>query len=416
MMEGWKAGRLWECRTGALHRILPCFQPSRCLRFLGVLASWRLERQSSHFSVSLRLDGSLQSPAARLCSGFVGRLLTVDGSMGEGGGQALRCALALSALTGRAFRMEHIRAGRERPGLAAGHLACVRAAAAVCSARISGDRPGSTELGFAPGRPRAGKYAFAVRSGGSAALAAQTVALPLAAAGGRSAVRVSGGTHAPGSPTAGYLAEVWCRAMGALGLRLAARLERPGFPPRGGGALTLSVAGGHWPPTPLEAVGRGSLRGVSAGLVISRLPEEVARRCRSRAEALLAGGGAFAEWRTERLTAASPGVALELVAAFGVLSAGFAALGGRGRPAERLADEAVGALGRFMRSGAAVDEHLADQLVLPLALASGPSRFTTPKVTGHLLTVAELIRVFLPRAEISVDGQPGEAGTVSVRP
>jgi RNA 3'-terminal phosphate cyclase (ATP) len=149
--------------------------------------------------------------------------------------------------------------------------------------------------------------------------------------------------------------------------------------------------------------------------VISGLKHAVGLRCRARAEALLAGRGLFADWRVERLAAASPGVALELIAEFGVLSAGFAALGVRGKPAEQLAEDAVSALGRFMRSRAAVDERLADQLIVPLAVAAGASCFTTSRVTRHLVTVAELARLFLPGVEVSIEGEPDEAGTVRIR-
>jgi RNA 3'-terminal phosphate cyclase (ATP) len=310
--------------------------------------------------------------------------------------------------------MERIRAGRKKPGLAAQHLACVRAAAEVSGARITGDRAGSGEVSFSPRGARGGDYRFRVRTAGSAPLVAQTVALPLAVAGGTSRARVTGGTHVPWSPSAGYLSEVWCPAVDALGLHAAASLERAGYYPKGGGELSISVRGGRAPLMPLDAAVRASLRGVDARITISRLPEEVARRCRDRAEELLGANGLFAEWRTDRLPAASPGVSLELIANFGVLSAGFTSLGRKGRPAEKLAEEAVDSLVSFLRSGATVDAHLADQLVLPLALAGGVSRFTTDRISSHLATVVELARIFLPEVEIAVEGKVGEAGSVQV--
>jgi RNA 3'-terminal phosphate cyclase (ATP) len=342
------------------------------------------------------------------------QLLDVDGSMGEGGGQVLRAALSLSAITGRGFRMERIRAGRKQSGLAAQHLTCVRAAAKICSARVSGDRAGSQELSFRPGKLRPGEYEFRVRTAGSAALVAQTVALPLSAAEGESSLTIGGGTHVDWSPTAGYLAEVWCRAVGALGLHVDARLSRAGYYPRGGGEILLSVRQRKHPIMPLDAAARGSLRGVRGNLVVSRLPEEVVRRCRGRADALLAESGLFAEWTSSRLPAASPGICLEIFADFGVLSAGFVSPGKRGKPAEQLAEEAVGALIAFLGSGAAVDMHLADQLVLPLALAPGASRFTTSRVTSHLLTVLDVVSLFLPEVEVAVEGECGEPGQVQI--
>lgn len=335
--------------------------------------------------------------------------------MGEGGGQVLRSALVLSTITGKAFRMENIRAGRKKPGLAAQHLACVHGAARISNARITGDRAGSGEVSFAPQRVRPGQYSFRIRTAGSAALLAQTVALPLALAGEASRLTLGGGTHVPWSPTVGYIADVWAPALDALGLRFSTELTKAGYYPKGGGELELTVPPARRPLMPLDAEARASLHGLAARITISRLPEEVARRCRERADALLAANGLFAEWEILRLPAASPGVCLELVANFGLLSAGFSALGERGKPAGKLAEEAVAALAGFLASGAAVDAHLADQLVVPLALTPGESRFSTNKLTSHLLTVVEVVGLFLPEVAVRAEGQPGGPGTVYVK-
>ncbi len=341
--------------------------------------------------------------------------LRIDGSMGEGGGQVLRSALALSTVTGKAFRMENIRAGRRKPGLAAQHLACVHGAAKISNAKVSGDRAGSAELSFAPKRVRPGQYSFRIRTAGSAALLAQTVGLPLALAGEGSRLTLGGGTHVPWSPTVGFLNDVWTPALDALGLRFSTELTRAGYYPKGGGELELMVHPAHGPLMPLDAEARASLHGLAARITISRLPEEIARRCRERTDALLGANGLFAEWELLRLPAAGSGVCLELVANFGLLSAGFSALGERGKPAEKLAEEAVDALAGFLASGAAVEAHLADQLVVPLALTPGESRFSTNRVTSHLMTVLEVVRVFLPEVEVRVAGEPGGPGTVYVK-
>ncbi len=384
---------------------LPLLFPM-CAQARGILFVRAHERQPYILSFELIAETSY----AELVSG----VLKIDGSMGEGGGQVLRAALSLSAITGSAFRMERIRAGRKKPGLAAQHLACVRAAAKISGARVSGDGAGSQELSFRPGKLKAGEYKFRVRTAGSAALVAQTVALPLSAAGGSSTVTVGGGTHVEWSPSAGYLTDVWCRAVSALGLHVGARLSRAGYYPKGGGEILLSVRQRQNPVMPLDAAVRGSLRGVRGKLVVSRLPEDVVRRCRGRADVLLGESGLFAEWTSERLPAASPGICLEIFADFGVLSAGFLSLGKRGKPAEQLAEEAVGALVSFLGSGAAVEMHLADQLVLPLALAPGASRFSVERISSHLLTVLDVVRLFLPDVEVAVKGESGEPGQVQI--
>ena len=210
------------------------------------------------------ISPSLPGPvAARLpfpdCKPFRGRVysqnmtLKIDGSMGEGGGQVLRSALTLSAVTGKAFRMERIRAGRRKPGLAAQHLACVHGAARISNAKVTGDRAGSGEISFAPKRVRPGQYGFRIRTAGSAALLAQTVVLPLALAGEGSRLTLGGGTHVPWSPAAGYLDGVWAPALDALGLRFSAELKRAGFYPKGGGGLELTVRPARKPLMPLDA-------------------------------------------------------------------------------------------------------------------------------------------------------------------
>lgn len=337
--------------------------------------------------------------------------------MGEGGGQVLRSALTLSAATGRAFRMDNIRAGRKKPGLAAQHLACLRAAGRISGGKVEGDRVGSREISFAPGKVRAGEYRFSIRTAGSAALVAQTVALPLALAGGGvSRVTVTGGTHVPWSPTAGYLQRVWAPAMDAMGVRLAVEWGPAGYYPKGGGELRLAVHPAGRRPVPLDAAVRGSLHELKGRLTISRLPARVAERCRTRAEERLRENGLYVEWDLERSAAAGPGVCLELVAGFGLISAGFTSIGEKGKPAERLAEEAAGALIEFLASGAAFDEHLADQMVVPLALAGEEVSFTTGRVTSHLTTVADVVRIFLPHMDLKVEGEAGGPGTVNIFP
>jgi RNA 3'-terminal phosphate cyclase (ATP) len=339
----------------------------------------------------------------------------LDGSQGELGGQVLRAALSLSAATGRAFRMTGILAGGSRPGLTADGLACLRAAAKVCDARVSGARAGSTEVSFRPGRLRTGKYAFRVRAPGSAVHLAQTLALPLIAGGGESGAILGGGTHLPGGATAGHLREVWARAMGALGARVEVQTARAGFGPKCGGEIRLSVGPRQHPLLPLDGRVRGALRGIRGEVVVSRLPETAAGACLARAEELLADSGLFAECMTARMPAASAGICLELTADFGLLSAGFQAVGQRGRPAEELADRVVSQLLAFLASGAAVGVLVADQLLLALVLAPGVSRFSVERIDPGLLGAARVAGELIPGAEVAVRGRPGEPGEVRVR-
>jgi len=333
--------------------------------------------------------------------------LALDASHGEGGGQVLRTALALAVALGRPVALERIRLRRPKPGLQPQHLTVVRALAAIADADVDGDALGSTALSFAPRGLRAGDWRFdigAIRgSAGSVSLLFESLLLPLARAKAPSRLTLVGGTHVPWSPTVHYLAAAFVPALTALGLVAGVRLRRWGWYPAGGGEIeadvgpAASMAGltATTPPSPL------ALAGVSA---VSRLPRAIAERQRRQAETRLEAAGLRADIVVEEDSAAfSPGTVLFL----GVHGrAGFSALGRRGVPAERVADEAVDALLDWRASGAALDVHLADQLLPFLALADGPSSFTCPQLSGHLRTVAWIVQQFLPVEIVLRDGRP----------
>ncbi|MBI3273490.1 MAG: RNA 3'-terminal phosphate cyclase [Planctomycetes bacterium] len=343
----------------------------------------------------------------------------LDGSEGEGGGQILRTGLSLSVLTGRPLHIRRIRAGREKPGLRPQHLACVRAAARVSGAAVHGDGVGSCELRFDPGPLRPGAYLIDIGTAGATSLVVQTLAYPLALASTAPFdVRIVGGTHVPTSPAYHWLERQWLPWMKKLGFALDLRLEEAGFYPRGGGRISLDVR----PSRPLAGLvlgERGRLRRVHGLSMIARLPLEIAERQRDQAERglRLLRLGPDVSTRVEVLpvAGAGPGTMLLLLAEHENGVGCFAALGARGKRAERVADEAVEALARYEARGACLDAHLADQLLLPLALAPTPSSFTTEDVTLHLLTQAEVVQRFLP-AKIHVEGEVGQPGTVHVEP
>ncbi len=341
-----------------------------------------------------------------------GVLWRVDGSQGEGGGQILRTALALSAICGHPVQISRIRAGRQKPGLLAQHLTAVAALAEICGARLEGAALGSQELTFGPGPVRAGEYAFDVGTAGSTALVLQAILLPLALAPEPSLITLTGGTHVPWSPPADYVQAVLLP--GLLRMGVAARLDVCGwgFYPRGGGQLVAQVEGGTSlrPMAAIRREGTLTLRGVSA---VANLPRRIAERQRDRAVARLEAAGYHAVIDLVGGRAPGPGSFLMLLAETGGLSAGFSALGARGKPAEQVADEAVDEFLEFARADVGCDRHLADQLVLPMALASGTSRLTTSRVTSHLLTTLRLIQDLLG-CPAQMGGEEGTPGTVTL--
>lgn len=331
--------------------------------------------------------------------------LVIDGSYGEGGGQILRTAVALSILTGRAIRIERIRAGRPRPGLAAQHVTSVRAGATICGARVWGEEIGSETLEFEPGTTAtAGRYHFdvaAARQGGSAGAASlvlQTVLVPLALAEGRSRLAVRGGTHMAWSPPFDYLRDVWLPALGELGIAARVGLRAWGWFPVGRGEILTEVDGvGSAMSKRLHAADwqeRGRLLRVSGRAVAAKLPAHITERMAKRARNRLAELGVPVAIAEESVTAACSGAGIFLCAEYEDIHCGFNALGKRGKPAEQVADEAVAALFAHAHSNAALDLHLADQMLLPLALTDGTSRFSVEQISRHLRTNAWVIERF----------------------
>lgn len=354
-------------------------------------------------------------------------LIELDGSAGEGGGQILRTALSLSAITGRPFVLERVRANRIKPGLRPQHREAARAMAALCDAEVEGAEVGSSRLAFHPRhRPVPGAYSFDIGTAGSAPLLFQTICWPLALAGGRSELRLRGGTHQQYSPTFHYLALVWGPAVARLGFRFEVEMQEAGFYPEGGGELTAVVEPAHAMP-PLDLRHRGTLAEVQAVAMVGGLPSEVAERLALRATRGLREIGVAAEVTRLPVPARlSAGSHLLLVASFERTRAGHGAVGDRAKPPERTADEAVKDLQAFLRGRAAIDRHLGDQLVLPAALCAAglvppavgvvpATRYSVAAVTKHLTTNAAVVQRFLD-VEIAVHGAEGQEGDVLVQP
>lgn len=348
-------------------------------------------------------------------------MLIIDGSYGEGGGQVLRTSLALSAITGQPVRIEKIRAGRRKPGLRPQHLTVVRALAKVCDAKVEGARLNAQEVTFTPqAHPQAGTYTFDVAqaarggSAGSVTLLFQAVALPLALAAGTSQLTLRGGTHVAWSPPFDYLKRVYLPTLARMGVQAKVNIRKWGWYPIGGGEMQATVQGrAGAAPAGLDLLERGALQRVRGLSASSNLPKHI--RVRQEQSALHALRASGINARVDAVDAPSKGqgTVVFLWAEFENVLAGFTSLGERGKPAERVAQEAVQDLLNFREAGGALEEHLADQLVLPLALAEGRSQFTTASVSDHLLTNAWVVNRFFP-GTVRVEGAEGEPGRVGI--
>lgn len=343
------------------------------------------------------------------------KTIRLDGSMGEGGGQVLRSALTLAIMTGKELLIERIRAGRRKPGLQAQHLTCVQAATEICGAEVEGAELNSQSLRFSPGPVQAGNYHFKVGTAGSTSLVLQTVFLPLAMAAKRSTVVVEGGTHVSWSPSFHYLDLHFIPTLWQMGLDMRLTLQQAGFYPRGGGRVRATIEPNHSALKPVHLKERGRMAQVRGLSVIANLPMRIATAQRSRVINRIGHLYPLNDIRTGELLAPSPGSYLLLLAEFEHSRCLYDALGEKGKPTHQVADEAIAGLETFLATDAAIDQYLADQILMPLAFASGPSSFTTCETTLHLLTNRDVLTAFLP-VEISIEGELGQPAFVEVRP
>ena len=329
-------------------------------------------------------------------------LLQLSGE--TGGGQLLRSALTLSLVTGQAFRMTGIRQSRPKPGLMRQHLTCVQAAAAVGGARVEGAELRSQELVFRPGALVGGDHAFAIGTGGSTTLVLQTLLPALVRAPEPSTLRIEGGTHNPMAPPFEFIDQCYLPVLRTLGVKATVALESHGFMQAGGGVLTAAVTPvRRW--KKLKLVDRGEPAGTFGRIVHAHLPADIAHRERSSACRVL-------EWPESQIDlryaneSAGPGNAILLGARFDhvcEISSGVARLG---TSAESIATAAAKGLRTYLASTAPVGAHLADQLLLPMALAGG-GVFHTTTVTRHTRTNLALIERFLPIRFTVHEASPG---------
>ncbi len=334
--------------------------------------------------------------------------ITIDGSQGEGGGQMLRTSLALSATYGKPFEMVNIRAKREKPGLKRQHLTAVKAAAEVCGARVEGAELGSMELAFAPGAIRGGSFRFDVGSAGSAILVAQTVLPVLLRAPEASEVEITGGTHVSFAPNWEFFAESYLPQLRAMGARVEAEIESIGFYPAGGGRIRLRVEPVREEDIrPFALAERGALLRARVTAVVSGIPLDIAE---SEADILQEK---FPELSLERdvreVDSPGPGNAVWMTLEYERVTAVFSEVGSYDLSRKVVAHRVMNAVRKYLKTGAPVGPHLADQLAVPIVALLGAGAFVKGKDTLHETTNWETIRAFLPNAEIIRSETPGDA-------
>jgi RNA 3'-phosphate cyclase len=333
--------------------------------------------------------------------------MEIDGSHGEGGGQLLRTAVALSVIAMKPLRVVNIRARRDKPGLAPQHMTAVRALAELCDAEVEGLAPKSLQIVFRPGALRPGAYDFDVGTAGSIALVLQAL-LPVAISSGEEfSFHIRGGTDVRGAPPMDFLRYVLVPLLAKMGAKVHVDILRRGYYPRGGGEVQVEVPSCSGL-RPLVLDTQGELRAVRGYAHVANLPEHIALRMAHAARDALGVPAAthIASAILGHGEAIGMGGGIVLTACCEHTVLGASALAARGVLAERLGEAAARELRTTLDSGATLDPHAADQILVYLALADGPSRFHAQTVTSHAETALWLIGQFLPiKVEVAPDNK-----------
>ncbi len=336
-------------------------------------------------------------------------IIEIDGSHGEGGGQILRTALSLAIITGEAIQIKNIRSKRKTPGLMRQHLTTVNAAAEISGAEVNGAHVGSTALRFTPGQVRGGKYNFNIGTAGSCSLVLQTILPALLMAELESKVVITGGTHNTMSPPFHFLQRAFIPLLNRMGAEVNLQLNRFGFYPAGGGEITAMIKPSRRL-VPLNLESRGERVTAYAESYFASLPVHISERELAVVKQKLS-------WTDEQLLMREinrnqgPGNVLLITLEHEHVTEVFTGFAERGVAAEVVAKGAVSKAQKYLTSNAAVNTFLADQLLMPMALAGGGS-FTASEWSQHAATNAEIIKIFLP---IAINTQKLGNGTFAVK-
>lgn len=344
-------------------------------------------------------------------------MIEIDGSYGEGGGQIVRTALSLSCLFQKPFRIFNIRKNRKKPGLRPQHLTCVKAAQRITDAEVKGVCQESTELFFSPGRVQAGSFSFDIGTAGSTSLVLQTLIPALVFSGQKTTVTLTGGTHVPFSPSFHYLSAVFVSFLEQIGIRIQLSIDSYGFYPMGGGRIQADIFPAE-KVTPLQITGRGHLLGFSGYSGVGNLPLNIAVRQRNAFLNKALSGVKELKKSPDidllEVTTPGKGTFIDIVASFEHSIAGFTGLGEINKKAEVVGEEAAGEFIKYYRTGAALDSHMADQIVLYLSLCNGESAFSVSAITNHLITNLWAIGLFHD-IHYALEGETGEKGMVRLK-
>ena len=338
-------------------------------------------------------------------------MISVDGSQMEGGGQLLRIATTYAGITNNPIRVFNIRGKRRNPGLRPQHLATLKAAARLCTGLLKGAEIGSIEIEFHPQGLRGGTHSFDIGTAGSISLMLQCLTPLLMFSPKPASLSIRGGTAVKWSPPIPFIQNIVNSATSVMGADLDISIGRHGFYPKGGGEVAVKsrpvISLSPFHPAP---PGINKIKGIS---ICGSLPSHVAERQAKSAERILARQGLSSDISVKTVKSSSPGSVIILWTEGSGVFMGSDSLGDRGKPAEKVGSEAASSLIAQIQTGANVDKHTGDHLVLPCSLADGVSRFTVSELTMHTLSAIKMAMTFTD-CPVDVDGKIGKPARIEI--
>jgi RNA 3'-phosphate cyclase len=319
------------------------------------------------------------------------RLILIDGSYLEGGGQIIRTSIALSAITGKPCKIINIRSGRKKPGLQAQHLKGIEAAAKICDAELKNAKIGSSEIEFIPKKIKSGNFFIDIGTAGSITLVLQTLVPICIHAEDKIELEIIGGTDVKWSPTIEYFKHIFCYFLDKMGIDIFVEILKYGFP-KGGGKVKVTIK----PCKNIKSINlieTGKMKKIDIRTIVSE-----SLRSRKVAERQSGAAKRFLKFENETITyvpTLSPGSSINIHAHFENCKLGASVLGEMGKKSEIIGDECVNLLKKQIKSKTCFDEWMADQILLYMALASS-SEISVAEITNHCKTTMWVIEKFLP--------------------